>query len=138
VASIQIDRTKYRGKKSDRTWLAVFIDEQIKDSVTETKTIGEKEVNTTKTSIVPEKLAALVKANGLGMEKILAQVEAGQNGAVGRARMILTGCLKRKIINDGKLFDVDGDEVELDSEYVASITPAPKEETAKTETAEAA
>lgn len=128
MAAITINREKYRTRKSDRDWLARFMDEQIKTSEQTTKKIGEKEVTTTKTAINPERLFALAAANGFELAKIKESVEAGQQGAVGRARMILTGCLKRKMVKDGKLFDCDGDEIEIDGEYLASITPQPKAE----------
>lgn len=131
MAAIDINRAKYRTRKADRDWLARFIDEQVKSSEETTKKIGEKEVKTTKTAIVPEQLFALASANGFELAKIKASVEAGQQGAIGRARMILTGCLKRKLVSEGKLFDRDGDEIEVDAEYVASITPAPKAEAAE-------
>lgn len=128
MASININRAKYRSTKATATWLDKFFETQVKDSVEVTKTIGEKEVKTKQFQIVAHKLFALAEANGSKLEGIRAQVEADQTGAIGRARMILAGILKRKIVKGEQLKDAEGNDVVADEAFVAykaSISPAP-------------
>lgn len=136
MAGIEINRAKYRVKHAERDWLHVFIDEQIKEESTVTKTLKigdvEKEITSKKTTITPWKLFKLAENNGLKFTKIQASVEAEQVGAIGRARMILSGALKRKASEHGTLKGVDGAEHEVPAEYrdtlpkvaVKVVTPA--------------
>lgn len=133
MTAIQIDRKKYSSAKSAQTWLDKFIDAQAKDSVTREKTIKvgetEKVVNSNSRQLVAHKLFTLIEKNGFNFPGIRAQVEAEQRGAIGRARMIFAGALKRKIARGEKIFDNEGNQVGGDEfeAYKASLpVPAPK------------
>lgn len=126
MASIDINRAKYRKTKADLTWLDHFLAEQVKEEHEVTKTIKDKEVKSKSSTINAVHLFQLVEANGFNFPKIREQVEAEQVGAIGRARMILAGALKRKIAKGEVIKDRDGNEVEQDEAFVAyrdSITP---------------
>lgn len=126
MATIAIDRKKYRSSKSTATFLDKFLEAQIKEKEEVTRTIKEKEVKSTVFKIVPWKLFELAKVNGFNFDGIKAQVEAEVVGATGRARMILAGAIKRKLAKGGDLLDLEGKIVEKTDEfvaYVASITP---------------
>lgn len=142
MATITIDRKKYRSSKATATFLDKFMEAQVKESKEVTRVIKEKEVKTTVFNIIPWKLFKLAETNGFKFDGIRAQVEAEQVGAIGRARMILAGALKRKLAKGGDLVDIEGKVVEKTDEfkaYVASITPvAPAKPEAPSEEAAAA
>lgn len=128
MPSIDINRAKYRKNKSELTWLDLFLQSEVKIASEETRVIKDKEVKFTGHKIDAVKLFKLVEANGLKFEKIRAQVEAEQVGAIGRARMILAGALKRKIAKGETIKDSNGDDVARDEafeKYAASVRPAP-------------
>lgn len=121
MPSININRAKYRKNKSEMTWLDKFMQAEVKTEVQSTRKIKDKEVSFTGHKIDAVRLFKLVEANGLKFEKIRAQVEAEQNGAIGRARMILAGALKRKIAKGETIKHGDGTEVERTPEFESFV-----------------
>lgn len=119
MASIKIDRSKYSSAKSKASWLDNFFTAQVKERTQGTKTIKDKEVTVNVDTIVPWKLFALAEANGLNYPGIKAQVDAGHHGAIGRARMILAGGLKRLIADGKQLKDHEGNDVPQDEAFLA-------------------
>ena len=119
MASIKIDRSKYSSAKSKASWLDNFFTAQVKERTQVTKTIKDKEVTSNVDTIVAWKLFALVKNNGLNFPNIQKQVEDEKHGAIGRARMILAGALKKKIANGDVLKDVENNDVPQDEAFLA-------------------
>lgn len=127
MVSISINRAKYRTSKSTATWLDKFFEAQIKEPTETRREIQGKEVISKGFNIVPWKLFELAKQNGHEFAGIKKQVDDGVTGAIGRARMILSSCLKRKIAKGETIKDVEGKEVPQDEAYTAyraSITPS--------------
>lgn len=117
MATISIDRKKYRASKASATFLDKFFEAQFKEQSEVTRTIKDKEVKTKVFNIVPWKLFELAKQNGFNFDGIEKQVAANQVGALGRARMILAGAMKRKIAKGEDIKDVNGAVVEKTDEY---------------------
>lgn len=119
MVSISINRQKYRANKASATWLDKFFEAQVKEAGTVTRMIKDKEVISNVHTIVAWKLFQLAEKNGFTFPNIRTQVEEGKVGAIGRARMILAGCLKRKIGRGEEIFDVEGNPVPADDAFLA-------------------
>jgi hypothetical protein len=116
MATIKIDRKKYKHTKNQRSWLDGWIETQVKVAGSVTRNIKGKDVTSMVFKIDPVKMFELIRANGLDFPGVEKQVQEGQNGAPGRARMIFSGVIKRKIRDGAEIFNADGSKVDRESE----------------------